>query len=157
MRGVRGLTLTQPWATLVALGHKRIETRSWSTSFRGLVAIHAAKGFPGYAREFAQVERALGRIPARIPRGGIVAVARLVDVMRTEEVASRISGLERHLGDYTPGRFAWILEEVRALPEPIPCRGALGLWHVPVDLLGPLALADLKAPTLPQPAEATHG
>ena len=46
------LTLTQPWATLVAIGAKRIETRSWSTRYRGPLAIHAAKRFPRYAREF---------------------------------------------------------------------------------------------------------
>ena len=44
---MKALTLTQPWASLVAIGAKRIETRSWSTPYRGLLAIHAAKGFPG--------------------------------------------------------------------------------------------------------------
>lgn len=43
---MKALTLTQPWATLVAMGAKRIETRSWRTSYRGPLAIHAAKGFP---------------------------------------------------------------------------------------------------------------
>lgn len=38
------LTLSQPYASLVALGAKRIETRSWRTSYRGPLAIHAAKG-----------------------------------------------------------------------------------------------------------------
>ena len=45
------LTLTQPWATLVAIGAKRIETRSWSTKYRGPLAIHAAKGFPAWAKD----------------------------------------------------------------------------------------------------------
>ncbi len=49
MHDIRGLTLTKPWATLVALGHKRIETRSWSTVYRGPIAIHAAKGLPRWA------------------------------------------------------------------------------------------------------------
>lgn len=40
---IRGFTVTQPWATSIALGHKRIETRSWHTRYRGLIAIHAAK------------------------------------------------------------------------------------------------------------------
>ena len=38
------ITLTQPWATLVAIGAKRIETRSWPTRYRGPLAIHAAIG-----------------------------------------------------------------------------------------------------------------
>lgn len=31
-------------------------------------------------------------------------------------------------GDFTPGRFAWLLKNVRPLRKPIPARGALGLW-----------------------------
>ena len=46
---MKALTLTQPWASLVACGAKTIETRSWRTPYRGPVAIHAAKGFPADA------------------------------------------------------------------------------------------------------------
>lgn len=38
------ITLWDPWATLMALSAKKIETRHWKTDFRGPVAIHAAKG-----------------------------------------------------------------------------------------------------------------
>lgn len=38
---MRALTLHQPWATAVALGVKTVETRSWATSYRGPLAIHA--------------------------------------------------------------------------------------------------------------------
>ncbi len=37
----RALTLHQPWASLVALGVKTIETRSWATKYRGPLLIHA--------------------------------------------------------------------------------------------------------------------
>ena len=137
MRGltsIRGLSIRQPWASLIAEGNKRIETRSWSTTHRGLVAIHASKAFPKDALRFAQEERALGRIPPRIPRGAIVAVARIGNVIGTDEAAWQISGLERHLGDYSDGRYAWYLEDVRALEEPIPCRGALSLWKLPPEV-----------------------
>lgn len=53
---MKGLTLTQPWATLVAIGAKRVETRSWSTNYRGPIAIHAAKGFPPEARALCDEE-----------------------------------------------------------------------------------------------------
>ena len=59
---MKGLTLTQPWASAVALGIKHVETRSWRTEYRGAVLIHAAKGFPAWAREFAAEELAIGRI-----------------------------------------------------------------------------------------------
>ncbi|MFL5577327.1 MAG: ASCH domain-containing protein [Gemmatimonadaceae bacterium] len=53
---MKALTLTQPWATLVAIGAKTIETRSWPTHYRGEVAIHAAKGFPDWARQIVDGE-----------------------------------------------------------------------------------------------------
>lgn len=133
---MRALTLTQPWASLVALGLKRVETRSWSTNYRGTLAIHAAKGMPPYAREFASEERAIGRLPAVIPRGAIVAVARLTGVVPTDDAALEVSALERRFGDYGPGRYAWFIDDVRILGAPVPCRGALGLWAVPEGLLG---------------------
>jgi len=40
---MKTLSLIQPWATLVAIGAKKIETRSWSTRYRGPLAIHAGK------------------------------------------------------------------------------------------------------------------
>lgn len=131
---MKALSLTQPWAQLVALGHKKVETRSWSTRHAGQVAIHAAKGFPASARRFAEEERALCRLPERIPCGAIVALATLMGCRRTEDVAHQVSALERHLGDYTPGRFAWFLSDVVALGEPVACRGSLGLWTVPYDV-----------------------
>lgn len=138
---LRGLTLTQPWASLVALGHKQVETRSWSTKYRGLVAIHAAKGMPRAAQEFASTERALGRLPSSIPVAAIVAVARIDTVVLTEEAVWEVSGLERYLGNYEFGRYAWMLRDVRALPDPIPCRGALSLWTVPPDVQLSIAAA----------------
>jgi activating signal cointegrator 1 len=47
---MKALSLTQPWATLVAIGAKCIETRTWHTFYTGTVAIHASKGFPRDAR-----------------------------------------------------------------------------------------------------------
>lgn len=46
---------------------------------------------------------------------------------------------ERAFGDYTPGRYGWILNRIRALRQPIPCRGALGLWDVPADVEAQIA------------------
>jgi hypothetical protein len=98
------------------------------------IAIHAAKGYPKWARDFALQEHYIGRIPDRIPLSAIVATARVVDCKRTEEIAGTLNGLERHLGDYSWGRWAWVLEDVHALREPIPCAGALGFWRVPENV-----------------------
>lgn len=132
---MKGITLTQPWASAIALGYKRVETRSWRTSYRGPLLIHAAKGFPAEARAFAAEELALGRGVNPPPLSAIVAVANLVYIEQTETTALLVSGLERHYGDYSDGRYAWHLEDIRALPEPIPCRGALGLWTPPDEVI----------------------
>lgn len=132
---MKGLTLTQPWASLIASGHKRVETRVWRTNYRGPIAIHAAKGFPADAQYFASEERSFGRITGNVPLSAIVAVANLNGCRFTEDVVSQISDLERRLGNYSPGRYAFFLSDIRALPEPIPFRGALSLWNVPDDIV----------------------
>lgn len=131
---MKAITLTQPWATEMALGFKHYETRSWSTSWRGELAIHAAKGFPAEAQQFAWTERAVGRVPERLPRGAIVAVVNVLDCLATEYVRDAVSALERHLGDYSTGRYAFQTELICALPEPVGCQGALGIWTVPEDI-----------------------
>lgn len=149
---VRALSLTQPWATLIAIGAKRIETRSWSTSYRARIAIHASKTMPGYCRRFAYSEPAwtvlniagitLGDNCETLPRGAIIATATLADVVRTEDITAMSQGLLRHeieFGEYARGRYGWILQDVVALAEPIPCKGALGLWAVPADIAARIA------------------
>ncbi len=140
---MKALTLTQPWATLIAIGAKRIETRSWSTKYRGPLAIHAAKGFPKWAKEFAHEPpvSVLFGMRHEYPRGCVIATCRLVDVLSTDKIHYRtgeaswrspyrfLSVQEQRFGDYSAGRFAWILEDVQPLPEPIPAKGSLGLWE----------------------------
>ena len=128
------LTLIQPWATLVAVGAKKIETRSWWTSYRGPLAIHAAKAFPATCingcleKPFYTVLRQAGCWPPHdLPRGCVLATCTLRDCIPTRGL--QIIGAELAFGDYTPGRWAWVLEDVKRLPEPIPARGALGLWE----------------------------
>jgi hypothetical protein len=130
--GIKALTLWQPWATLIALGRKRLETRGWVTAYRGSLAIHAARRPPDpgllAAEPFAGALRdALARGP--LPRGAVVAVARLVDVLPiTPALVAGLTQEERAFGIYGPCRWAWRLEEVRLLDPPIPARGAQGLW-----------------------------
>ena len=130
---MKALTLTQPWATLIAIGAKSIETRSWKTNYRGLLAIHDAVG--GYTDDvwFAKVEpfysclrRAGIESRQQIPLGGIVAICYLADIKPTGEV--HITQQERAFGDYTPGRFAWFLDDVTRLTPPIGVKGKQGLW-----------------------------
>ena len=156
---MKAITLTQPWAQLVALGAKRIETRSWSTKYRGPLAIHAAKGFPDWAIEtcyqpyFVDVLRKHyeAEIASQLPRGMIIATCELVHVVKIDEAISfpacsgigwnkrlwQLNKQERAFGDYSVGRYAWLLENVVRLPEPIPAKGALSLWEWDPNTLTP--------------------
>ncbi len=144
---MRALTLTQPWATLVAIGAKKIETRSWRTDYRGRLAIHAAKSFPNDCMEMCQEEPFRGVLAAAgiagicdLPRGSILCLTEITDCLRTEHIAEApclysecIHELE--FGDYYPGRFGFLFGAVKLLPAPVPCRGALGLWEIPSILI----------------------
>lgn len=228
---MKALSLHQPWASLVALGVKTIETRSWSTSYRGPLAIHAAKRTPEYGLEvgrwtvcpsyprgdelvligsntghvlqvktdredprlrhyvscscgwtgprrdpipLVEFERDKGRHlrdtdrQRSLPLGAVVATCELVDVVPiydanhkldlawehhvAETVSSgelwlwegpsdteapstgRPSWLHRDIadqrpyGDFTPGRFAWLLGDIVPLDPPVPAKGHQGLW-----------------------------
>lgn len=159
---MKALSLTQPYATLVSLGAKRIETRSWATSYRGRLLIHAAKGMGPVGgnrglnhlvanEPFWSVLQAAGctfgrRAPSGLPFGAIVAVCDLVDCVSTGlypvilfqrsvqhgseiwQVPPGNMSREYSFGDYSPGRYAWLLADVQAFPESVECKGALGLW-----------------------------
>jgi hypothetical protein len=142
---MKALTLTQPWATLVAIGAKHIETRGWRTPYTGPLAIHAAKGFPPqvealcYTQPFLRVLLGAHTELDKLPRGAVIATCRMTGCVPVEVINNasnvfavslgQISEQELAFGDYSAGRWAWILEDVKPLPEPIPARGALSLWE----------------------------
>jgi hypothetical protein len=133
---MKALSLWQPWASAIALGHKRIETRHWSTDFRGPLAIHAAKLFTSEQRDFHIAEMRSWRLPRELPFGAIVALARLVDVVPTEQLATHVGDVEALYGNYGPNRFGWLLADIEPLAVPVPFTGRQGLFHVPEEALG---------------------
>lgn len=157
---MKALTITQPWATLIAIGAKRFETRGWSTPYRGPLAIHAGKntkpvgGEVGLRRlcemePFRSVLAEAGIDPLLdLPRGEIVAVVELVGCFPTDDIAgcrtsfevARITQThpcrhERALGDYSAGRFAWVMRSREPVIPSIPARGKQGLWETEGDAL----------------------
>lgn len=137
---IKAITLHQPWASLIALGAKRLETRSWNPRWRGLLVIHAGKTLMLNRgdRVFMSLLRDAGiHDPDKLPLGAAVAVCELQAVYRTEEVINRIDGRERAFGNYQPGRAAWHLVNVRPLLPPIAVKGQQGLWDwtLPLPML----------------------
>jgi len=139
---MKALTLTQPWASLVDLQKKKLETRSWYTSYRGELLIHAAKGYPVWARNLAwqpHFRKALGPLSdmEALPTAQALCIVNLVACVPTtalhklQAINFSASAEEIPFGDFAEGRFAWALEYVRHLDPPVPMRGALGLWKLP--------------------------
>lgn len=153
---MKAISLLQPWASLVAVGAKRIETRSWPTKYRGPLAVHASKKDPckmsllGMEAFEAAVKEAFEKTGLSwcfLPTGCVIATCSLTDCKLIKEdglYQSHIvpggindifhrehplpTGNELAFGDYTPGRYAWILSDVQKLQTPIPAKGRLGLW-----------------------------
>ena len=139
---IPALTLTEPWGTAMALGAKHFETRSWQRSYRGLLAIHTAKGFPEWAEElcdeepFQQILQGGGYVRSEqnqhnrwcLPLGQVIAIGMLEEVERITETYPAVSDQERALGNYAPGRYVWRFSGIYRLRMPVATRGSLGLW-----------------------------
>jgi hypothetical protein len=117
--GMRGISIKQPYAWLVATGKKNIENRSWRTHHRGPLAIHA--GLKRISDE--ELEEIARRYRIRIPkehleRGGIIGVVDLVDVVTSHE--SR----------WFHGPYGWVLRNAKQTRF-LPVTGRLGFMEVP--------------------------
>lgn len=145
---IKVISLWQPWASLIALDLKEIETRSWHTGYKGPLYIHAAKKvvpfemlFGGMEQE--QKESILEKICSaygsydNMPTGAIIAKTNLLDCFKIKENyhetailegGIKVIGSEYYFGDYTPGRYAWKLSNTKMI-EPIPARGQQGFWN----------------------------
>lgn len=136
---MKAITLWQPWASLIAHQLKQVETRSWSTEYRGLLAIHAGKRFNTYQKHLTlhdprfrdPLKRAGALLGAKppLPLGKVVAIVELTDVRQiTWNNRPQQESAEFTFGDFTPGRFMWFLKLIQRLEKPIPARGYQGLW-----------------------------
>jgi len=139
------LSIAQPFTQAIILGRKTIELRTWGTSYRGPIAIHAGKTWygglklPGRASdaEMRPIKQFVQRmaLPPRIgdyPLGAILGVARLVKCAKfTAEGYERLR--DQHCSDcaWSANEFGWQFTDIQALPEPIyGVRGYLGLFAV---------------------------
>jgi hypothetical protein len=116
---------------LIAAGVKRVETRSWQTRYRGELAIHASLGKVDRKNPFTR--RLLALLPEeKLHQGLVVCRCVLKDCVPMDDAFLRwidTQPTEKLCGEYAPGRFAWILEQVEPLETPVPAKGHLGLWQ----------------------------
>lgn len=125
------ISIRQPWASLIVMGLKPIENRTWATKFRGRILIHAAKGVARTRSERTEAMQFLAlRCPGAISaiekeggfehlqRGGIIGEVTITDCV-TE-----------HPSPYFVGPYGFVLAEARPLPF-TPMAGKLGIFRVP--------------------------
>lgn len=125
---MKAITIQQPFATLIAEGFKKYEFRTWKTSYRGDILIHAGK------RVDRPTMNQFLQLGLEYPRGAIIAKARLTDCIEVTDEFREIlkeknllvySGV---LNDSTWKGYAFILEDVEKI-KPIETKGKLSFWE----------------------------
>lgn len=139
----KALTIIQPWATLIASGHKKNETRGWKTNYRGEILIHAGKNekdftdkaffpdspsypyFSGIGMDWPTF--------VDLPRGMIIGKATIADCIYIDKEfrdnLEKSDPAEYVFGDYRIGRYAWVMKDAVLFDKPIPASGKQGLWN----------------------------
>lgn len=125
------LSLTEPYATLIKEKTKRIETRSWKTSYRGELYIHASN--TKIPKRYRENQELMSLVKNKdYPYGQIICKAKLVDCIKmTKDWIEKIkkeNKKEYLSGIYEEGRYAWILEDIEILNHPIYAKGSLNVW-----------------------------
>jgi hypothetical protein len=134
---MRALTIWQPWASAIVAGPKWLENRTWKPPawIAGKrIAIHAGKVLDREASEDLRLGNILSpgmlwpHDPAALPRGAIIGTA-------------RVTGYVTDSTDpWFVGPVGWVLADVEPC-EPVPCRGAQGIWVVPAEVLAQMGRA----------------
>lgn len=137
---MKAISLWQPWASFMAAGIKKNETRHWATSHRGPILIHAAKRKPTksdlefFWLKLSEHGIAGGRL-WDLPFGAILC---RVDLMDCQQIGHENSPLEKeleyHLGNYDHGRYMWITDNLVKFEKPIPWKGSQGIFYVPNEI-----------------------
>lgn len=138
---MRALSLKQPWLHAITDLGKRVENRTWPPPAHIIgkrIALHASKqwDFSGAG----EIWRIAGkRVLGVQPQGVILATATVAGWIIDSPGEARASSsldCEQYLeSPWFFGPWGWILDDVRKLDRPIACRGMLGLWRVPEDIL----------------------
>lgn len=129
---MKAITILEPWASLIACGAKRIETRSWSTKYRGPIAIHTGKDRDKKGDRIRHVIFKAEQFGIKVPElqfGSVIAIAELVDcIYMSPEWIDTVSDQEKYFGWLEEGRYAWILTNVHPI-DPVPARGKQRIWE----------------------------
>ncbi|MDO4283091.1 MAG: ASCH domain-containing protein [Clostridia bacterium] len=125
------ISLTEPFATLIKEGKKRVETRSWKTNYRGELYIHASTTkIPKMWRENQEI---MGLVSDKnMNYGKIICSCELVDCIYMDKnfVENMKNNHQEYIcGIYEEGRYAWILENIKIVNRSEIVKGHLGIWN----------------------------
>lgn len=156
---MKALSLWQPWASLWACTDRKLhETRHWKTARRGWLLVHAAK-----IQVCSALEKSLddahdlrrykeiltdewgGHWAQDLPRGAIIGAVYLAEIMPTENVRHAIASDDELLGNFAPGRHAWLKSERVTFERPIPYKGRQQLFEVPDEVVAGLVPKGTRA------------
>ena len=122
------LSIKEPFATLIKDKVKIYETRSWKTNYRGVIYINASLSLS----KSENVKKANKYLKSNIKPGYILCKCKLLNcIPMTKEFIDYICNKtnESDYGSYAEGRYAWELEVIEVLNEPISAKGKLGIWN----------------------------
>ena len=120
------LSVKQPYAEFIVKGLKTIELRSWNTSYRGELLIHAsAVPDPEGIKRFNIDE-------SSIQKGAIIGKVFLYGVKEYPNTLAILEDKDRHLAGeayVNKSKFGFLLREAKAI-TPIKAKGSLGIYEV---------------------------
>ena len=128
---------------MISCHKKAIETRSWATTYRGKIAIHAASSYNHYVKEACNEPQIQYHLPSDVLQGiitknplyfgRILAIATLSDcILMTQDNINQLSKDELSFGWYEINRYMWLLKDIQPVISP-PIKGKQGLWNIPKD------------------------
>ena len=120
---MKALTLKQPWATLISEGLKEYEFRSWKTSYRGKLLIHAGLGIDKKeANEFNYY----------YPKSRVVALVELIDCIKIDDKFNKMIKDKKSIvyGSKERNGYAWKIKLIKKIDDNKEVKGKLGLWNI---------------------------
>ncbi|RJQ74212.1 ASCH domain-containing protein [Pseudonocardiaceae bacterium YIM PH 21723] len=123
----RALSIRRPWANLIMAGHKKIENRSWATTHRGELLVHAGQAWESAGATLAAELAITNPAITKDCPSGYLGTIRLTDVHPA-------AGCCTPWGQQEPGTFHWVLTDPRPFDRPIPGKGRLGLYWQSAEL-----------------------
>ena len=117
------LTLKQPWATLISEGLKEYEFRSWKTSYRGKLLIHA-----GVSIDKEEIKK----YNYDYPKSRIVALVELIDCIKIDNNFNKMIKDKNSIvyGSKDREGYAWKLRLIKKIDDKKEIKGKLGLWNI---------------------------